>query len=222
MAQKVSAPGDGGWKKSLAQFSFNDSSVPPTRAGVTLVAAGPRALCREGRRAWGVQSAQNRTQAAASGISSLHSPPWGQGHWSPVRLCSLPGHPAPCNASRPCRPFLLNQHFQRTGSVSFSFLLPEKSCRHEIIFNETYFHLSSPLRSLGLPHPPSHSQVSSCAPTQYHPLWVPSRTSPIPHTAASAFPGSRSLLGSWADVQQCSVVLPLGSVPPAPPPWHLG
>lgn len=95
---------------------------------------------------------------------------------------SLHSHPAPCKASRPCRPFLLNQHFQCIGSVSFSFLLPEKFYRHEIIFKETYFHLSSPLRGLGLPHPPSHSQVSSCAPTQHHLLWVLSRTSPIPHT----------------------------------------
>lgn len=48
-------PGEADWQKPLAQFSLNYSPVLLTRAGVTLVAAGPEGLCirdvdREGRR----------------------------------------------------------------------------------------------------------------------------------------------------------------------------
>lgn len=127
-------------------------------------------------------------------------------------LCARPADPMSC------RPFLLNQHFQHIKSVSFSFLLSEKSCRHELIFKETYFHLSSPLRSPGLLHPPGHSQIPSCAPIQHHPMVAPTRTSPLPHTQLPSQGADPCMEG--ADVQQCPMVLPLGSVPPAPPPWH--
>lgn len=80
------------------------------------------------------------------------------------------------------RPFLVNQHFHHIWSICFSFLLSEKLCRHDIIFKEPHFHLSSLLRSFRLLHPPSHSQVLSCAPAQHYPMWIPTRTSHAPHT----------------------------------------
>lgn len=71
-----------------------------------------------------------------------------QGGCAQLCVATLP-HARPADPMS-CRLFLVNQLFHHIRSVSFSFLLSEKSCRHDIISKEIYFHLSSPLRSLGL------------------------------------------------------------------------
>lgn len=94
-----------------------------------------------------------------------------------------------------CRLFLVNQHFHHIRSVSFSFLLSEKSCRHDIISKEIYFHLFSPLRSLGLiassPKPQPGPLLCS---TQHHPMLAPTWTSPL-HTELHLLP--REQIPAW-------------------------
>lgn len=109
---------------------------------------GGRSWKGEGGRAGGCRVCKRQLRGCTSGVFFLQSTYLGK-----VALETSGALPnSPQDHEIQCPVDCIFQNSTVSTFVSFSFLLPEKQHKHEIIFTEVSFYLHSPLRSPGLPH----------------------------------------------------------------------